>query len=155
MRKDNVRTPRTPIWIGDSTKASSWLISRGHSSRRLLSTGFHHECVEENDGYFTLSLWLIMITPALVGGSRIHSCSKEAALVGGSGVYGSSKEAVVMERGPVPSSSSSPCTHIGIGNGNDRPCPPHPLIHGDNDGWCPYYGLLLYEIIYFWSFWML
>ena len=82
----------------------------------------------------SLSLWLIMITPALVGGSRIHSCSKEAALVGGSGVYGRSKEAVVMARGPVPSSSSSPCTHIGIGNGNDRPCPPHPLIHGDNDG---------------------
>lgn len=73
-----------------------------------------------------LSLWLIMITPALVGGSRIHSSSKEAALVGGSGVYGSSKEAVVMARGPVPSSSSSPCTHIGIGNGNDRPCPRHP-----------------------------
>lgn len=73
-----------------------------------------------------LSLWLILITPALVGGSRIHSSSKEAALVGGSGVYGSSKEAVVMARGPVPSSSSSPCTHIGIGNGNDRPCPRHP-----------------------------
>ena len=76
----------------------------------------------------SLTLWLILITPALVGGSRIHSSSKEAALVGGSGVYGSSKEAVVMQRGPVPSSSSSPCTHIGIGNGNDRPCPPstHP-----------------------------
>ena len=73
----------------------------------------------------SLSLWLILITPALVGGSRIHSSSKEAAPVGGSGVYGSSKEAVVMERGPVPSSSSSsPCTHIGIGNGNYRPCPP-------------------------------
>ncbi|KAJ9671660.1 hypothetical protein PVL29_025390 [Vitis rotundifolia] len=69
----------------------------------------------------SLSLWLILITPAVVGGSRIHSSSKEAAPVGGSGVYGSSKE-VVMARGPVPSSSSSPCTHIG--NGNDRPCPP-------------------------------
>ena len=71
----------------------------------------------------SLSLWLILITPALVGGSRIHSSSKEAAPVGGSGVYGSSKEAV-RARGPVPSSSSSSCTHIGIGNGNYRPCPP-------------------------------
>ncbi|KAJ9671663.1 hypothetical protein PVL29_025393 [Vitis rotundifolia] len=71
----------------------------------------------------SLSLWLILITPALARGSRILSSAKEGALVGGSGVYGSSTEEGVMARGPVPPSSSNPCTRIGVGNGNDQPCP--------------------------------
>ncbi|KAJ9671680.1 hypothetical protein PVL29_025407 [Vitis rotundifolia] len=58
----------------------------------------------------SLSLWLIVSTLALVGASRVHS---------------SSKEAVVMARGPVPPSTSSPCTHVGVGNGGSRQrCPP-------------------------------
>ena len=75
-----------------------------------------------------LSLWLILITPALARGSGILSSSKEGALVGGSGVYGSSKKEGVMARGPVPPSSSNPCSRSGVGNGNDQPCPPstHP-----------------------------
>ncbi|KAJ9671687.1 hypothetical protein PVL29_025414 [Vitis rotundifolia] len=72
----------------------------------------------------SFSLWLILITPALVGGSRGHSSSKEAALVGGSRVYSSSKVAAVTARGAVPPSTSSSCTHIGLGKGDHRPCPP-------------------------------
>uniref|UniRef100_F6H259 Uncharacterized protein n=1 Tax=Vitis vinifera TaxID=29760 RepID=F6H259_VITVI len=74
-----------------------------------------------------LSLSLILMTLALARGSRILSSSKEGPLVGGSGVYGSSKEKGVMARGPVPPSSSNPCTRSGVGNGNDQPC--HPSTH--------------------------
>ena len=75
----------------------------------------------------SFSLWLILITPALVGGSRVYSSSKVAA---------------VTARGAVPPSASSSCTHIGVGNEDHRRCPP------STPSWCPY-GLLLYEIIYF------
>ena len=57
----------------------------------------------------SFSLWLILITPALVGGSRVYSSSKVAA---------------VTARGAVPPSASSSCTHIGVGNGDHRRCPP-------------------------------
>ena len=58
--------------------------------------------------------------PAPVGGSS----SKQAALVGGSTVYSSSKVAAVTARGPVPPSAPSSFTHIGVGNGDHRRCPP-------------------------------
>ncbi|KAJ9671689.1 hypothetical protein PVL29_025416 [Vitis rotundifolia] len=77
----------------------------------------------------SLSLSLIVSTLALVGASRVHSSSKEAALAGGSRVHSSSKEAVVMARGPVPSSTSSPCTRVGVGNGSCRLRWP-PSTHG-------------------------